>query len=209
MTFDELFNYYANYGFTKPTSPGGLGSLVKPTSIPTVSGVSNIETLTPTTTVENRALESTQPLNVLQFEGGGDEAFSGNIDTTNNAGIASLGDIPGVVSNVFDAAVSRINPLSLLGTIIGGPLVGFGIGSFQANQAAKARASAIAQEQANRDAARGAAAAAAAAAAQAAANRDRARGLQTGGDGNNNGPSGPSGAPGTNESGVGGPGANR
>jgi hypothetical protein len=66
----------------------------------------------------------------------------------------------------------------------------------KAATAAKARASAIAQEQANRDAARGAAAAA----AQAAANRDRARGRQTGGG---DGPSGTSG-PGANSSGVGG-----
>jgi len=87
-------------------------------------------------------------------EGGGDEGFSGNIDTTNNAGITSLGDIPGVVSNAVNAVTSRITPLSLLGTIIGGPLVGFGIGSFQANQAAKARASAIAQEAAMKEAAR-------------------------------------------------------
>jgi hypothetical protein len=189
MTFDELFNYYADYGFTKPTSLGGLGSLVEPTSIPPVSGVANIETLIPTTTVENKTLESNQPLNVLQFQGGGDEAFSGNIDTTNNAGITSLGDIPGVVSNVFDAAVSRINPGSILGLF--NPALGIlGNIAYDRAEAARvqevARQSAIAQEAANRDAAREAAAAKAAAKAKAAANRDRAK---TGG-GNNTGSGG-------------------
>jgi hypothetical protein len=87
-------------------------------------------------------------------EGGGDEGFAGNLDTTNNAGITSLSDIPGVVSNAVNAVTSRITPLSLLGTFFGGPLVGLGIGAFQANQAAKARASAIAQEAAMKEAAR-------------------------------------------------------
>ena len=147
MTFDELFNYYANYGFTKPIRPSGLGSLVEPTSIPPVSGVSNIETLMPTTTVENKTIESNQPLNVLQFQGGGDEAFSGNIDTTNNAGITSLGDIPGVVSNVFDAAVSRINPGSILGLF--NPALGI-LGNIAYDRAEAARVQEVARQSADR-----------------------------------------------------------
>jgi hypothetical protein len=68
-------------------------------------------------------------------EGGGDEGFSGNIDTTNNAGITSLSDF-------FDKIPTPFN------------LVRKGISSFFGNLAAKAREEAIAQELANREAAR-------------------------------------------------------
>jgi len=50
-------------------------------------------------------------------EGGGDEGFAGNLDTTNNAGITSLGDIPGAISNAFGSISKKVNPASLLGFI--------------------------------------------------------------------------------------------
>lgn len=84
MTFDELFQYYANMGITS-----------RPEGIMTVAPVTN--TVQPIIPVQ-------QPVE----RGGGDNDNNTN-DNTNNAGIYSLSDFVGAVGNVMGMIPTPIN----------------------------------------------------------------------------------------------------
>jgi len=106
MTFDEIFQQYIAQGFTKP-----------------ISGVSGIETLTPATI-------PIAPIPVIEPRGGENDINTNTIDTTNNAGINTIGEtgsMPfGLQTNDFvntknlGLMALGFNPLSLaFGTIAG------------------------------------------------------------------------------------------
>ena len=93
MTFDEIFQQYVDYGFTKPMSG--------------VSGVSGIETLIPTTATVAPIIPIQQP----QDTGGGrDDDYTNIPDTTTNAGITSFSE---GIQSLFDLYSQIPTPMNL------------------------------------------------------------------------------------------------
>ena len=97
MTFDEIFQQYVDYGFTKPM--GG------------VSGVSGIETLAPTVATPVAPISTIQePQDITS--GGDRDTFTTDItDTTTNAGITSFS---GGIQTLVDLYSQLPTPLNLI-----------------------------------------------------------------------------------------------
>ena len=99
MTFDEIFQSYVDYGFTKPM--GGVSG---------VSGVSGIETLMPTTATVAPITPIQQP-QIIDSGGNDRDTFTTDMtDTTTNAGIMSLSD---GVQSIVDLYSKIPTPMNL------------------------------------------------------------------------------------------------
>ena len=89
MRFDEIFQQYVDYGFTKP-----------------MSGVSGIETLMPTTATVAPIIPIQQP----QDTGGGrDDDYTNIPDTTTNAGITSFSEGIESLVNLYSQIPTPMN----------------------------------------------------------------------------------------------------